>query len=269
MKRIRLSWLITALLLIANFIVYLTVSGNSLLYFSDLLPVICSFFAVCGVYFAFKGFKSFDFVKVAWLLILAGVMLDFLAESVYAILEIGFSIDMNNTFPSLADIFWCSSYIAYFIGLIMLFNGYRKSGFPLGNMKIFAILSLLFTLLCVIVIYFLLVPIIQDDETRIIAKFFYLYYPVGDILTVSMSVILLYFISQFGKGLITMPWKMLALGFFCFSVSDLLYSYLGWNDTYGNGNIIDMGWHLGYLLIGISGLYQRELVDSVKERSSL
>jgi hypothetical protein len=269
MKRIRLLWLITALILLVNFIVYMTIRNNLLLYFSDFLPILCSLIAAYGTYRAFRGFKSYDFVKIAWLLLLLGVFLDFIAESVYGILEVGFSVDMNNTFPSIADIFWCSSYIAYFIGLIMLFNGYRKSGFPLGNMKMFALLSLLFTILCVTIIYFLLIPIIQDEETKILTKVVSLYYPIGDILTVSMAVILLYFISQFGKGLITMPWKMLALGFFCFSVSDLLYSYLGWKDLYGSGNLIDMGWHLGYLLIGIAGFYQRELVDSVKERSAL
>jgi len=269
MKRIKILWLLTAFILLINFIVYKTVSGNLLLYISDFLPALCSFVATYGMYLAFKGFKSYDFVKVAWLLLLIGTFFDFLAESIYGILEVVFSVDMNNTFPSIADLFWCGSYIAYFLGLIMLFNGYRESGFPLGNMKMFALLSLLFTLFCVTVIYFLLIPIIQDGETSTLSKFFYLYYPIGDIATVSLSAILLYFISQFGKGLITMPWKMLALGFFFFSVSDLLYSYFGWNDTYGSGNLIDMGWHLGYLLVGIAGLYQRELVDSVKERSSL
>jgi hypothetical protein len=269
MKKTKFLWLFTALILLVNLIIYLTTSDKVLLYFSDLLPVLCSFVAFSCIYLAFKGFKSYDFVKIAWLLILVGTLLDFLAESTYGIMEIGFKVDMNETFPSLADIFWCSSYIAYFLGLFMLFNGYRKSGFPIGNIKMIALLSLLFTILCVTIIYLLLVPIIQDGETKITTKVVSLYYPIGDILTVSMAVILLYFISQFGKGLITMPWKMLAIGFFCFSVSDLLYSYLDWKDLYGSGNLIDLGWHLGYLLIGIAGLYQRELIDSVKERSSL
>lgn len=269
MKKIKIYWLLTILLIVVNFILYYAASEKLIVYISDFFPVICSLLAVYGIFKAIRGFKSFDFVKVAWLLILAGVILDFFAESVYGIMEIGFKVDMNETFPSYADIFWCSSYIAYFLGMIMLFNGYRKSGFPIGNMKVFALLSLLFTLLCVTVIYFLLIPIIQDVETKFISKVIYLFYPISDIITISMAAILLYFISQFGKGLITMPWKMLALGFFCFSVSDLLYSYLGWKDAYGNGNLIDIGWHLGYLLIGISGLYQRELVDSIKERSSL
>jgi hypothetical protein len=265
MKKTKLLWILTGFILLVNFIVYMAAGNQVLLYVSDLLPVLCSLIAIYGVYCAYKGFKTFDFVKVAWLLILAGLILDFFAESIYGILEIGFSMDMNNTFPSLADYFWCSGYIAYFLGLILMFNGYRKSGFPMGNIKVYAFLSLLFTLLSVTVIYFLLIPILNDGETKIISKVFYLYYPISDIITVSMAMILLYIISQFGKGLITMPLKMLALGFFCFSVSDLLYSYLGWKDAYGNGNLIDMG----YLLIGISGLYQKELVDSVKERRPL
>jgi two-component system, cell cycle response regulator len=269
MKRIKLFWLLTALLLLVNVVVYLTASEKILLYASDLLPVICSFIAVCGIYHACRGFKSRDFVKVAWLSILIGTILDFLAESTYGILEIGFSVDMNATFPSPADILWCLSYIAYFTGFIMLFSGYRKSGFPLGNIKTQALLSSLYVLLSVTVVYFLLIPIIKDGETDFLTKVFSLFYPIGDIVTVAMAIILLFFISQFGSGLISMPWKMLALGFFFFSISDLLYSYLSWNDTYGNGNLIDAGWHLGYLLTGISGLYQRKLVDSVKEMEQL
>ena len=47
-------------------------------------------------------------------------------------------------------------------------------------------------------------------------------------------------------------------------IADLLYSYLSWEDQYGSGNLIDLAWNSGYLMIGLSGLYQKELIESVK-----
>jgi hypothetical protein len=263
MKRTKLFWFITAFIMVFNFIAYFATNGKALIYISDSLPVLCSIVAIYGVYNAYRSFKSFDFIKTAWLSILIGLVLYFFAESIYGILEIICKTDMNETFPSLADYFWCSGNIAFFLGLVLMYIGYKKSGFPIGNLKTFIFGSLLFIALSFIIIFFLLIPIIKDEETGIFSKIFYLYYPISDILIVSMSIILLYFISQFGKGLISMTWFLLALGFFCFSVSDLLYSYFSWQDTYGNGNFIDMGWNLGYLLMGLSGLYQRDVIKSI------
>jgi uncharacterized membrane protein YhhN len=75
----------------------------------------------------------------------------------------------------------------------------------------------------------------------------------------------MYITNLFGGGTISRPWKYLAFGFILFTIADLLYSYLGWQDLYGNGNLIDLAWHAGYLFIGLAGLYQRELVDSLKK----
>jgi len=72
----------------------------------------------------------------------------------------------------------------------------------------------------------------------------------------------MYITSLFGEGTVSKPWKYLALGFLSFAFADLLYSYLSWQDKYGSGNFIDIAWHMGYLLIGFAGLYQRKLVET-------
>jgi hypothetical protein len=81
------------------------------------------------------------------------------------------------------------------------------------------------------------------------------------------AAILFYITSLFG-GTITRPWKYLTIGFISFTVADLLFSYLSWQDAYGSGNLIDVAWHLGYLIIGLSALYQRELIESINETIS-
>ncbi len=269
MKKIKLFWILSASLLIINLIAYLAVKGEAIRYISDILPVLCSFFAIYGMLSAYNGFKVHDMVRTAWLLILIGVTIDFLAESTYSILELGLSMDMDEAFPTLADILWCLGYLPFFAGLVILFNEYRKSGFPLGNIKMQGIILSIFLIISVTVFFLILTPIIKDEETTILSKIFSLYYPIGDILTVSMAMILLFLINQFGKGRNTLPWKTLSLGFFFFTISDLLYAYFDWNNTYDSGNFIDLGWNFGYLLIGIAGLYQRYLIDLVKERIKL
>ena len=78
------------------------------------------------------------------------------------------------------------------------------------------------------------------------------------------AVLLMYITSLFGTGIISKPLRFLAIGFVCFTVADLLFSVLSWQDLYGNGNPIDLAWNFGYLSIGLAALYQKELIDSFK-----
>ncbi len=264
MKKSSILWILSGVLLLINIIVYFTRWGgeNFLTIFSDILPIICSLISSICLYRAYKAFKQFDFAKVAWLMIFIGISLFFIAESIYAILEIGFKLDMNSTFPSIADYFWCGAYVPVLIGLSMMFYGYKNSGLPLGNLKLYGILSIILAIGFALTTYFLLVPIVKDPETDSLAKFFYLYYPIADIFLVIPALILMYITSLFGAGSISKPWKYLAFGFICITLGDLIYSYLSWEDLYGSGNFIDLAWHSGYLLIGLAGLYQEELIKS-------
>lgn len=264
MKKTKKFWILTGIILALNLAVYLTHLGGDtlLLYISDLLPALCALIASICLFLAVKKFKEFDFAKTAWLMIFIGVILYFLAEITYAILEISYHVDMNETFPTLADYFWCAGYIPILIGLMMMFIGFKQSGFPMGNKRLYGIVCLVILVIFSAVIYYLLMPIIYDTETSGIAKFFYLFYPVGDLFIVIPAFMLMYVTSLFGRGIISLPWKFLALGFILFTISDIVYSYLDWIGEYKSGNLIDLGWVSGYLLIGLSGLHQMELIES-------
>ena len=202
MKRSKLLLIFIAVLTIANIIFYLRQWGGPsvLQYVSDALPVLTSFVAIVCLYHTFKAFKEMDFARVSWMLIFIGIALDFLAETTYGILEVGFQLDMNEHFPSLADIFWCTAYIPLFAGLFMMFYGYKKSGFPLGKIKVYAIIAASSFVVFVAMAYFLLIPILSDNELSDITKLFYMYYPIADLLTVIPAIILLYITTLFGRG---------------------------------------------------------------------
>lgn len=265
MKKSQILWILTAVILFINIIFYWFRFGgdNVLLYVSDFLPVVCSLIASVSLFMAFNSFKGYDFAKISWLMLFIGVFLFFLGETLYAILEVVCKLDMNENFPSIADIAWCTGYIPQFIALSMLFIGYKKSGLPMGNVKMYISLSVVFIILCASIIYYLLIPIIDDPETDILTKIFSLFYPIADLFLVAPAIVLMYVIYLIGRGRLATPWLFIALGFISFTVADLLYSYLSWLDIYGNGNFIDMAWHAGYLLIGLSAMYQKELLESL------
>jgi len=172
---------------------------------------------------------------------------------------------MNETYPSVADYFWSLGYIPLFIGVVVMYNGYKKSGLSLGNSWVYSIITIFFIVILYFIIHFLLWPIIIDSETGFLEKFFYLFYPLADILLIFPTFILIYITSLFGKGSISKPWKYLSLGFISFAFADLIYSYLVWQDLYGICNIIDIAWNFGYLLMGLAGLHQMELLDYIKK----
>lgn len=267
MKLIKSMWIISIALIIINIIVYgFRLGGeNFLTVFSDSLPVVCALLSVICLIYAVRSFEQFDFAKIAWIMILSGIFLDFVAESIYSVLEIGMKMDMDKNFPSFADYFWTSAYLFTFAGLAMMFVGYKKSGFPLGNVKRYLLLGFIVLALAITFVYFMLIPIVKDTETRSITKFFYLFYPIADLFVVIFAFILVNITSVFGSGKISRPWKFLAIGFIFFTLGDFTYSILGWKDLYGNGNFIDLAWHGGYLIIGLAGLYQKNLIESFKE----
>lgn len=266
MKKSTFVWVVSVTLIAVNLVFYLFKPGGEriLLYVSDGLPILCSFIAIFGLYKAFSGLRLLDLTKRAWLMIMLGMVFFSVAEIVYAFLEVGFGYDMNDAFPTVADIFWCLGYVPLIAGLAMMLVQYKRSGFPMGNVKAYSIISVVVAILVMIILVFILVPIVNDEETGALAKVFYLYYPLADVLVLMPAAFIIYITSLFGANSISKPWRYLGVGFLCFTVADIVYSFLSWQDIYSSGNLTDLAWHSGYLLIGLAGFYQREVLESFK-----
>ncbi|MBN2484712.1 MAG: hypothetical protein JXB34_01940 [Bacteroidales bacterium] len=269
MKKTKKLWLFIVAFFVVNLTIVTTKMGGDrfLQYVSDLFPVLCSLVAVIALFDSLRSFKLFDFTKKAWIFILVGMIFYFVAESVYALLDLAMGYDMNETFPSVADIFWCTGYIPLLWGLLMMFTGYAKSGLPMGSTKLYFVIGAIIMGVTAFVVYYVLMPISADPETSGLQFVFSMFYPIADVLVVIPALVLMYITSLFGKGTISRPWKYLALGFLLFTVADLLYSYMLWQDLYDSGSYIDIAWNLGYLFIALAALYQKELVESVKGKA--
>lgn len=267
MRKSKVLWLIAFGIVVTNLIFTITPLGGENLQtiVCDLLPIICGILAILALLYAYKSFHEVDLTKTAWLFILIGMVLNTVAESTYAFLELGMNLNMDENYPSLADFFWCAAYIPLFAGLATMFIGYKNSGFPMGNPMMYVVIGTVFVVVTTGIIGFLLIPILNDLETELFVKVFYLFYPIADLLLLLPAVVLLYITNLFGKGIISKPLRYMTIGFALIAVADLLYSYIDWQGGYsGAGRIIDIAWNTGYLSLALSAAYQKELLESLK-----
>jgi hypothetical protein len=265
MKASKRTWIFAVLLIVFNAVFFWLKPGGEfiLTIVSDGLPIISVFVALLGVGSAVKSFSGMDQTKGAWLLLFIGMILFFCAECTYGALEVIFKVDVNTVFPTIADLFWTVAYAPIFVGLILLVTGYRKSGLSFGRPWVYALGLVVFLFAIMVISKRLFTPIMNDPETGRLAKCIYLYYPVADLFVIIPAMVLSYITYLFGKSLISRPWRYIALGFLCMTTFDIVYSYLSWNDMYSPGNYLDLLQNLSYLLIGLGGFYQKELLESI------
>lgn len=265
MKKSKFLWLISLGLIALNLFFYLTKPGGDefMKIVSDIFPIINAAIAVICLVTVLKQFKEFDMTKISWLLITIGIFLNFTAETTYGVLQVFYHYDMDEIYPTMADFFWCAAYIPLFAGVFSMFVGYKNSGFPMGELRTYFFLGIVFLLTSTAVLFYLLLPILNDPDTELFTKVFYFFYPIADLMLVAPAVILMYITTLFGRGIISRPLRYLAIGFVLIALSDLLFSVLDWQDAYGSGNLIDLGWNAGYLSIGLAALYQKELIENL------
>ncbi len=258
------AWFLGVSLMCINLFVFLVQPGGEefVTLFGSFFTPICALFGVLGIIQAVKAFKVMDNAKKLWIWLLAGIGCFFIADTTYGIMESVLGIDMDETFPSIADIFYIAAYIPIGISMYGFRNNFLKSGMPLGKWKqilipVFSILALIFTG----AILSIFLPIIADQDTELLPKIVYMVYPLGDFIILIPALIMVYLMSLFGKGIFSKPWQLIATGY---TIADLIYAYISWSGSYSSGSFIDFGWNIAYILIAIGGIYQKNIIAPSK-----
>jgi len=272
MKKSTLAAIIAGNFIILNAIIYVFSAVRETANFygimSNILEALCAMTAALGLFVAFRILKKWDMIKTSWMLLFVGFGLYAVAEMVYASLAIAFHVNPSEIFPTAADYVWTLGYIPLCAGIAMLYYSYKKSGFAQGSKKFYLCLSAFLLAFAAVLVYFLFMPILKDPKTSLEAKVLYIFYPTADIFLIANALSLVYITRFFGVGLVSRPWKCIAFGFMFITAADVAYSYLNWTGQYAAGSVIDMGWNTGYLLIGLAGFYQKELIDSINSGGS-
>lgn len=232
---------------------------NTLLLVRNITLIVCSLFAVGALFRTTLYLITWDIARKSWGLLALGFTFWFCKEMYQAIIELGFGHPLH--IPSPADALWLAGFIPICISLVLFLYGYHRTGFLYGHWIKYALIILLVSFLEVMLTYKFLIHIIYSPTLNTVKKCILLSYPLSDLALLALTFFLVLVTSVLGKGLLSRPWKYLAIGFALLSVSDILYAYYSWFQCYSLGSAVDIMTTAGYLFIALSAFYQKELME--------
>ncbi|MGZ7108430.1 MAG: sensor histidine kinase [Methanobacterium sp.] len=214
---------------------------------SDILSPLISFLVVISLFWAGKSSKVYGRrIRTAWLFLAAAQASFTIGEIIWAVLEIG----LNQTpFPSYADIFYTLFYLLFAIGILLL----PRTNFKTAKFKTAIDISIVMISSALIFWIFLIIPTLQSSKGNNLAIILSLNYIVADFVLLFVLLDMLFNrIKNFkDKSLLLLSAGILALIF-----TDTSFAYQSLHGIYVSGGLMDSGWILGYVLIGLAGVYQ-------------
>lgn len=182
--------------------------------------------------------------RMAWVALAAGLVSWFAGDVIWAIYEMG--LDVEVPFPSLADLGYLSYYVCAFFVLVIL---------PTGNAG--ATLARLFLdgLLLAVSLFSLawvsgLDDVVATGEADSFSFAVLLFYPLADVALFTMAALML---ARAGPGQ-RLTISLLAAGIAALAIADSVYVYLETSGTYLSGNLIDILWACGLMLMAAAAL---------------
>ncbi len=257
---------VSVILLVITALTYFFFSGNSLLVktIGGIFPAAMSLNAAVVIFATFMSFGKWGAARTNWFLFFLSALFSMTAELTYFYLECFIKVEQTSLSASPADFFWVCQYLLIITGMVILIAGFMKSGLPRGRWMIsFSLILLLGVFSAVIMYEFILKLIASDTEISTAVKIMYFFYPLADLIIIMIALMIMHITTLFGKGALSLPWKIIACSFIVNSLADIAYSYLDWKSLYSTGHSIDLLWGAGYWLLGLGALIQKKLMRSI------
>ena len=155
-------------------------------------------------------------------------------------------LDRLPPMPSYATIGFLGQYPFLLLGILLLLPARTGSGASRVRVALDGLMIM--TAAVTFSWYFFLGPVVRRGEETVLAKVFATSYPLADIVLIaSLLVLVLRGARGLGGAL-----PLLALGLVLIVITDGAYGYERINETYVTGTLLDVGWPLGYMLIGLA-----------------
>jgi diguanylate cyclase len=184
--------------------------------------------------------------RAGWILIGASAATWGAGQAVWTWQEL--FVHLDNPFPSLSDAGFLASVPVLLLGLFTL------PVWPAGSgAKLRAIVDGLLTAggLLLISWHTLLAAIVSSPADSALAQGLSLAYPICDAIVVTVLVIMWTRATAVSRA----PIVMLGLGLGLIAVSDSTFAYLQAQGNFGSGNVVDLGWVAGYLVVALGALH--------------
>jgi diguanylate cyclase len=154
----------------------------------------------------------------------------------------------DNPFPSIADVGYILSVPLLVAGLLTM------PVWPAASLaKVRAITDGLIIAggLLLISWYTVLAAIVASPADTALGQGLSLAYPIGDVIVVTVLAIMWSRASLQSRG----PILLIIAGLGMIAVADSTFAYLQAQATFGSGNVVDVGWVAGYLVVGLAALF--------------
>ena len=208
--------------------------------FGDLSSPLIGLVVVISLSYA--AYRSQGRMRIAWMLMTLGILSYALGDVAWAIIELGYN---QNPFPSVADIFYLVFYPLFALGIYFL---PRAKFSYLEELKIILEMGIVILTVGLIFWIFLIEPNLSNQE-EFFPSMISITYIIGDFVLLFALMRLLY--SKFKEEYYG-PMILLGLGVIAFIVSDCIYSYQNLQGTYVSGGLLDVGWIIGLLVVGLA-----------------
>ncbi len=215
-------------------------------FFGDIAAPIIEIFVISTLIYATIRSKPQGLrVQLAWMLITVAFSVYAIGDTIWAIIELGFN---QNPFISVTDLFYLTFYPLFALGIYYLT---RFTFTRTEKLKIFIEMGIVIITVGLILWTFLVIPALSSQE-NIFSIAVSLIYILGDILLLFVLLRLLY--SKLGDNVGSAV--LLGLGIFVMICTDIVFAYQNLHNTYISGGLLDTGWILSFILVGLAGFLQ-------------
>lgn len=221
--------------------------------FSDVVHVMLdiSVFLIFIYAAEFSSMQSPRLRKV-FLILAASIFLYLIGDIIWAILEL---VIHQQPFPSVADVFYISFYPIFALGIYYI---PKTPLSPHEKLKFIVDAAVVGIAFCLIFMVFLVMPTIKSNGD-ILGTTISLAYLIGDIL---LFIALLKLLFNHFESIQPEFLAVLGMGILAMIVTDGICTYQSLQGTYISGGILDAGWVLSFVLMGLAGLLQVNTLKS-------
>ena len=241
-------------LLFVSFVAMIIVLGDNTeaqMVFTDIASFMINGLVTIALFFgALKSRLIGRQVYIAWMMIAASQLAFTIGDALWTYTEM---VLHENPFPALSDYFYLISYPLFLVGIMLLPSMKFTSTERLKRMLDTAIVI---TAAILFFWSFIIAPTLEQNQgTDILALTLSVAYPVMDlVLLLALIELLLKRIYLPGPN----PLLFLAGGIIVLIIADALFFQQTVHGTYASAGIVDIGYILGYILIGLAGMAQAD-----------
>lgn len=237
------------------------VPASSRLYLSDWGGALLGFAAAAVILRTALHFERGESLRTQWLLIGAAVTLWAMGDLMFGLVEA--STHASPAVPGPQDVFYVGGYVLIPVALFMIAYSYRR----LVDMRWPMFVAGGLTAAITGVMWLAVIQPSLDTTTAEFAERVTLaFYPLAAlVLALGPVILILVTITRLGAGRLAWPWWLAAVGAGSVALSSAVYSYLTFNSAYTSGSLVDYGWGLGYFLILVGALVERDVQSARRE----